>query len=101
AFHGYTRPADNGMRLPRTIQDNTPPRPISKLDYSATKRMHQQSDTLSEMSRPDSFNAAVLGVASLPAVDNKSSFENLSRGCVILCHIRYMRAFYACGGAPP
>ena len=70
-------------------QDNTPPSPISKLDYSTTKRTHRRKDTFAESSRLDGFNAAVFGPATVAAVE-KSSFENRSRGYVILCHIRAM-----------
>ncbi|CAN0311574.1 unnamed protein product, partial [Ectocarpus sp. 12 AP-2014] len=64
-------------------QDNTPHGPIFK-----ARLRHDEEDTLWESSRRDSSNATIFGAVTLSAVE-KSRIENRSRGCVILCHLRY------------
>lgn len=81
------------MDLTYLTQDNTPPGPIVKpllLHDSTMKRKTNSkpkaNDTFSESSRPDGFNAAVVGAATLSAVD-ESSFENRSGVCYLALYI--------------
>ena len=58
------------------------------LGYSAPSTIPTPNDTFSESCRRDLSNDALFGADTLVDVE-QSSFENLSRGCVILCHLRY------------
>ena len=58
------------------------------LDYSAPSTVPTLTDTISESCCRDLSNDALFGTDTLGDVE-QSSFENRSRGCVILCHPRY------------
>ena len=69
-------------------QDNTPPGPIFKSRLLRTKHDTQyQTTRVSESCRFDLSKDALFGTDERFDVD-QSRFENRSRGCVILCHLR-------------
>ena len=60
------------------------------LSYSAPRTILIPNDTFSESCCRDLPNDALFGADTLVDVE-QSSFENRSRGCVVLCHQRYIR----------
>ena len=57
------------------------------LGYCASSTILIPNDTFSESCCLDLSNDALFGADTLVDVE-QSSFENRSRGCVILCHLR-------------
>jgi len=68
-------------------QDNTPPGPIFKAQLLCSEDVYKTDDTFSDSCRRDISNAALFGAVTLVTVEYLS-FENCSRECVILCHVR-------------
>ena len=58
------------------------------LGYSVPSTIIIPNDTFSESCCRDLSNDALFEADTLVDVE-QSSFENRSRGCVILCHLRY------------